>query len=207
MTTRLFVTSLNRQIALLIAGLFILALTGCNIVGPAAYLVEGPPKVDAEFKLADKPTLVFIDDRSSVVSPISLRKVIADKASQDLMINKCVKTTISSLDAMALATQRDRNNQVLTIEEIGQAMGARQVIYVEMLQFTDTPDGYTPRPMAAYRLKVIDLDEQKRIYPPEDALEPYRSVQAMTREVDPSMYRSRAGRLQVFEALANETGA
>jgi hypothetical protein len=123
------------------------------------------------------------------------------------MINKCVKTTISSLDAMALATQRERNSQILSIEEIGEAMGAKQVIYVEMLQFTDTPDGFTPRPMAMYRLKVIDLESKKRVYPPEDALDSARQVQAMTREVDPAMYTTRGGRLQAFEALANETGA
>lgn len=182
-------------------------VTGCNIVGPAAYIIEGPPKVDAAHILADVPTVVFIDDRRNIVSPISLRKVIADKASEDLMIQKCLTTVISSQDAMALATQRERNNMVLSIEEIGKAVGAQQVIYVEMAQFQDTPDGFSPRPMAACRVKVIDVNSRQRVFPPEASDTPSHQVQAMLREVDPSIYSTRSGRLQVFEGLAVETGA
>ena len=181
-------------------------LGGCNIVGPAAYLIGGGPKVDPEYVLFDVPTLVYIDDRSNEVNPISLRKVIADKASTDLMENQAVKMTISSQDAMTLAAQRERNSQILSIEEIGNAVGARQIIYVEMVQFNDTPDGFTPRPIAVCRVKVIDLDAKKRVYPPEDADLPYREVQVMTREVDPNLYATRSGRLKVFEVLAEQTG-
>jgi hypothetical protein len=183
------------------------ALGGCNIIGPAHYLVAGGPKVDAEYNLVETPTLVYIDDRSNVVNPISLRKVIADRASADLMTQDVLKTTISSQDAMTLAAQRERNSQILSIEEIASAVGARQVIYVEMVQFHDTPDGFTPRPVALCRVKVIDLDAKARVYPPQDADLPHRELQVMTREVDPALYASRGGRLKVFEALAEQTGA
>ena len=182
-------------------------LTGCNIVGPAMYIVEGPPSADAVHNLADVPTVVFIDDRRNVVSPISMRKAIADKVSEDLMVKKILSATISSQDAMALASQRERNSNIISIEEIGKAVGAKQVIYVEMVQFQDTPDGYTPRPTASCRVKVVDVDAQKRVYPPVDAEEPSRVVQAMIREVDPSVYSTRDGRLKVFDALAKETGS
>lgn len=180
---------------------------GCNIVGPAAYLIGGGPKVDAEYELLDVPTLVYIDDRRNQVNPISLRKVIADRASADLMENKVVEVTISSQDAMTLAAQRERNSQILSIEEIGSAVGARQIVYVEMVHFKDTPDGFTPRPIALCRVKVIDLDARKRVYPPEEADVPYRELQVTTREVDPNLYASRGGRLKVFETLAEQTGA
>jgi hypothetical protein len=183
------------------------ALGGCNIIGPAHYLVAGGPKVDAEYKLADVPTLVYIDDRSNAVNPTSLRKVIADRVSADLMEQKILKVTISSQDAMTLAAQRERNSQILSIEEIGAAVGARQVIYVEMVQFHGTPDGFTPRPVATCRVKVIDLDAKKRVYPPEDADLPFRELQVFTREVDPELYATRSGLLKVFEALADQTGA
>ena len=181
-------------------------VNGCNIVAPAVYFIEGPPKVEAQHILADVPTVVFIDDRSNVFNTFSLRRVIADKFSHRLMMEKVLSRTISPQDTINLARTMERNNQIMSIEEIGKAVGAEQVIYIEMLQFTDTPDGYTPRPMAACQVKVIDITNRKRVFPPEDSDEPARYVRAMTREVDPEMYRTRAGRLQTFEALAITTG-
>jgi hypothetical protein len=122
------------------------------------------------------------------------------------MKKKALTTTISSQDAMSLARQRERNTSVLSIEEIGKAVGAKLVIYVEMTQFQDTPDGFSPRPMAACQVKVIDVETRTRLYPPEGSDSSSRPVQALLREVDPSIYASRAGRLQVFEGLAIETG-
>ena len=196
-----------RGLQMIAALLWMSAMGGCNIVGPAHYLIAGGPTVDAEYILADVPTLVYIDDRKNEVSPISLRKVIADRVCGDLMEHKVLTATISSQDAMTLAAQRERNSQILSIEEIGDAVGARQVIYVEMMQFDDTPDGFTPRPIANCHIKVLDLEKKERVYPAEDADVPYREVQVMTREVDPALYASRGGRLKVFEVLAQQTGA
>jgi len=179
---------------------------GCNIVGPASYIISGPPSVDAEYELADVPTVVFIDDRHNVVNPISLRRAIADKASEDLMMKKILAKTISGQDAMTLATQRERNNQIMSIEDIGKAVGAKQVIYVEMLQFQDILPDYTPRPTSACRVRVIDVENRKRMYPAEDAQEPSRLVQASTREVNPELYRTRTGRVETLQALAITTG-
>lgn len=189
--------------------LALLPLASCNIVGPAAYLIEGPPTVDPVHDLADVPTIVFVDDRNNVVNPVSLRKRIADQVLEDLMVKKILSQSnaLSTLDAMGLAAQRDRANEVLSIEEVGKSVGARQVIYVKMEQFQDTPDGFTPRPMASGRVKVIDVEQRKRLFPREDALEPSHPFQTMTREVDPASYSTRSGRLKIFEALAQETGA
>jgi hypothetical protein len=196
------------------SGLFALLLTcgcavfplGCNLVGPAAYIIEGPPTIEAQHTLADVPTLVFIDDRNSMVSPASLRRVIADKTSEDLMVKKLVSTTISPQDAMSFAAQVERHSQIMSIEEIGKKVGAKQVIYVHMLQFNDQVD-YTPQPTAVCRVHVIDVENRVRTFPPPDSQEPSRVVQAMTREVNPELYRTRAGRTQLREALARETGA
>ncbi len=195
--------------SLWLASLTLIPLAGCNIVGPAAYIIEGPPTVDAVHELADVPTIVFIDDRHNVVSPISLRKVIADRVSQDLMVQKVLSenNALSSQDATAVAMQRERNSSILSIEEIGKSVGAKQVIYVEMLQFQGTPDGFTPRPMAMSRVKVINIEHRKRVFPPEDALQPSREVQAMTREIDPGLYATRSGLLKIYEALAIEAGS
>ncbi|MCZ6542142.1 MAG: hypothetical protein O6768_00585, partial [Planctomycetota bacterium] len=87
-------------------------LLSCNIVGPVAYLALGPPKVEAQFLLVDRPTLVFVDDRNNAI-PLNasrIRRAIADKASTDLMAKEILTKTISPRDAMALTRQRDRND-------------------------------------------------------------------------------------------------
>jgi hypothetical protein len=187
------------------------ALHGCNIVGPVAYIVDGPPTKEAEFKLPDVPTVVFVDDRDSVVSPVSLRRIIADTASENLLVDQplvrgpVLKTVIASQDAMALAARQDRKDSMMSIEKIGESVGAEQVIYVNMVSFKDTPDGFTPRPVAVCEVKVIDIVNNRRLYP-EGGNQDARVVQTMIREVDPSLYSTRSSRLKVFEALALEVG-
>jgi len=196
----------TRAFALLSLLVAAMSMSGCNIVGPAAYLIEGPPSVDPVCQLADVPTVVFIDDRNNVVNPISLRRVISDKASQDLMIQKVLTTTISGQDSMTIATQRERSNQIMSMEDIGKAVGAKQMIYVQMVQFQDVLADYTPRPSAACWVRVIDIENRKKIFPSDDSGQVAHLLQVTTREVDPEVYRTRAGREQVFEGLAQTTG-
>ena len=179
---------------------------GCNILGPASYIVSGPPSVDAQYTLDDVPTVIYIDDRANQVNPVSLRRVIADTASTDLMVKKMLTTTISPQDAMNIAARNDRNKEIMSIEEIGTSVGAKQVIYVEMVQFADTPDGYIPRPVAICRVRVIDVENRKRLFPGPDEHDNARQVQVPTHEVDPDLYRTRSGRLQVSQDLALDTG-
>lgn len=181
------------------------ALGGCNIVGPVAYIVGGPPKVDAEFTLPDRPTVVYVDDRQNLISPSGLRRVMADRASSDLMEHKALTETISSRDAMALVTRQDRHSDLIPIDQIGRDVGAEQVIYVEVLSFRDSPDNYTPRPMGSCSVRVIDVTNRVRLYPAEG--EQPRVLQVAMRAVSTEMYRSRATRSKLRQALAEEMGS
>jgi hypothetical protein len=181
-------------------------LGACNIVGPAAYIIHGPPQVDAVYTLQDRPTVVFIDDRENLVNPVSLRRAIADKVSEDLMVKKLVTRTISPHDAMALASRRDTSRDVMPIDAIGRAVGAEQVIFIEMLAFSDHLDGKVPQAVSITRVRVIDVEHRRRLFPPDDARDPAHTVHVVTREFSAEMYRSRATRHQIYESLAQETG-
>jgi len=187
--------------ALVVSAFF---LAACNIVGPAAYVIGGPDKVDARHTLPDVPTVVFVDDPRSVVNPVSLRRTIADTVSEELMINKLVTTTISSNDAMVIASRSDRASKPMSAEEIGRAVGAQQVVLVKMTQFQNTPDGYTPRPFAAAEIKVIDLNSRS-VWPEMEGGAGF-PLQVTGAPVDPSVYAARNTRLQVFESLGKQLG-
>lgn len=196
------------RVAILMSLSLAIALSGCNILGPLAYFAEGPPSVNAEYTLPDRPTVVFVDDRANVIgsNAPAIRRAIADKASEDLMVKKLVTTTISPRDAMGVVATSDRHGELMPIDGIGRAVGAEQIIYVQMIAFSGTSDGVTPRPTAICRVRVIDVAERERLYPPPDSQEASRLVQVNIREVDPAMLRSTASRLKVYEALAEETG-
>ena len=179
------------------------AAGGCNIVGPVAAVAQGPPKVDAQYVLADVPTVVFIDDPRNLVNPVTLRKVIADTASQQLMLHEVVTSTIAPQDAAAIAQRSDRVGDKMSVEDVGRAVGAQQVIYVQMLSFAHTPDGYTPRPVATAQVKVIDVTSGERVFPENGDGWP---VNAAGAAVNPSVYSSRVSRTKVFEALATVLG-
>jgi hypothetical protein len=196
------VSRLATAVVLIAASLLI---GGCNIVGPAAYLIAGPGMIEAEHQLADRPTVVFIDDRENVVNPVSLRRAIADKVSQDLMVKRVVRQTISPHDAMAVASRRDRHDNVMPIDAIGRAVGAEQIIFIEMLVFQDS-EGYERRPIAACRVRVIDVENRTRLYPPSDSVDNARLVQVRMREVTEDAYRTRGTRHQISVALADELG-
>jgi hypothetical protein len=178
---------------------------GCNIVAPIAAVAAGPPKVEAVYTLADVPTVVFVDDRTNLVSPVSLRRTIADTVSSELMSNKLVTMTISPNDAMLIAGRSDRASNIMSVEDIGKAVGAQQVILVKMVQFQDSPDNSTPRPVASVDVKVIDVTNRQRVFPTGASGAGY-PVTVTGKPVDPSQFASRSSRLQIYQTLSVELG-
>ncbi len=179
-------------------------LGGCNIVGPVAAVAAGPPKLEAQYVLPNVPTVVFVDDPRNLVNPVTLRKVIAETASQELMVEELLTTTISPQDAIAITQRSDRAGKKMSIEDLGRAVGAQQVIYVQIITFARSPDGYTPRPVASALVKVIDVANGQRVFPARgDNGWPVNTVGA---PVDPSLYGSRTSNAKIFETLARQLG-
>ena len=78
-------------------------------------------------------------------------------------------------------------------------MNVQQVIYVVVDRFTLSVDGASPRPGATVRVKVLDLEDQTRIFPGDDN---GHLVEAELREPPQSMYVSTSGRRQIEDQLA-----
>ena len=182
------------------------SLSACNILAPAAYILGGQDKVDAQYALPDRPTVVFVDDPKNLLPDRSLRRIIGDKVAQDLMVRKLVTTTISSGDALAVAS-RESYGQKMAIDAIGRAVGAEQVVFVDMVSFSLSPEGFTPRPSGACQVKVIDVANRERLFPTaDDGLSGASSypVQVAMREISLERYRTTSSRRQIREELANE---
>jgi hypothetical protein len=79
------------------------ALTSCNIVTPVAYIIEGPGQIEAEFTLADKKTVVFVDDPRNILPRSALLTAIGDGVSFDLMEREILSSTVSTAQAISVA--------------------------------------------------------------------------------------------------------
>jgi hypothetical protein len=185
------------------------AATGaCNVLAPAFYIVHGPPRTEAVHKLSDVPTVVFVDDRRNAIprQADGMRRAIADRVSRDLMVNKVLATTIRPQDAISVSRSQDRHGAIMPIDAIGEAVGAAQIIYVQMVEFRESPDGFTPRPEGACEVRVIDVQNDVRVFPAPDAPSPSHMVRVALPAVEADLYRSNHGLLRIDQALAEELG-
>ncbi len=179
-------------------------MCSCNILSPARFLLMGPTKTPAMYTLEDRPTVVFVDDRNNAI-PINssrIRRRIADDVSSELMAHDLVTRTISPRDAMSLARRRDREGNLMSMEAIGQAVGAEQLIYIEMLSFRGSVDNVTTRPAAACRVKVIDVVTRTRLFPPAGGETDWQEVPVLGLPVSLELYRSAEGRRRIEQSLS-----
>ncbi len=191
------------QVAAWVAGIF---LVSCNYLVPASYIIDGPPSIDAQYTLPDRKTVVFVDDRTNILSRTQLRAVIGDKVSTVLMKQGLVTDTIATRDAIAIARKDETVDKPIPISEIGQRVGADTIIYVQIEDFALSAPGGIARPSAQATVKVIDVSGRSRLYPAPSELKG-QPVSTSMREVSEDLYQSTAGRRQIEDILAAEIGA
>ena len=66
-----------------------------------------------------------------------------------------------------------------------------------------SPDNATARPVAACRVKVVDIVNKIRLFPPLGAENPWQDVAAVGPPVNPQLYRSSDGRREIEQLLTS----
>jgi hypothetical protein len=175
---------------------------GCNYLIPAAYLIEGPPKEPARYELPRRKTVVYVDDRANRMTRAALRTAVGEEVGTLLLQQALVPEVVSSRDAVAYARRVDTADKQVSIRKIGEAVGAEQVVYIEVDDYRISADGATPRPAAMVSVKVIDVGSGARLWP--DGTDSGERLVIRTREQSMDLYNSSAGRRQVEDALAKQ---
>jgi hypothetical protein len=144
------------------------SLSGCNIVAPIAGVAAGRGTQDALYTLnPELPTLIYVDDRASKLGRSSLRVLISAEVGKTLLERELVTDVISSQGAVAFA-RTEPPEQPYTVEDIGESVGAEQIIYVEIDGFGLTVDGVTLEPTATARVRVVVVGATPaRVWPEE----------------------------------------
>ncbi|MCC6321503.1 MAG: hypothetical protein IT438_08740 [Phycisphaerales bacterium] len=159
---------LTRTLILSGAAVAGLLTAGCNIVGPAVYFIHGPEKVKPQFVLPpERSTVVFVDDRGSVLPTRATRQRIAKATEQTLLAGKTKSEIISSDALLPIATQ-ERFGKPTGIAQIGESVGAEVVVYAKVDSFGLSPDGAQFAPVATAQVKVVDAKTRKRLWPVDD---------------------------------------
>lgn len=179
-----------------------LVSAGCNFLIPAAYIIEGPPKEPARYELPRRKTVVYVDDRANRMTRAALRTAVGEEVGTLLLQQALVPEVISSKDAVAYARRVDSTDKQVSIRKIGEAVGAEQVIYVDIDEYRISADGATPRPAAIVNVKVIDVASGARLWP--DGTDQGEQMVIRTREQSMELYSSSAGRRRVEDALAKQ---
>lgn len=201
--------SLSAKAAILALGSACAMLgSGCNIITPVAYAIEGPGTIDAEFLLANKKTVVFVDDPSNIFPRTTLRAALGDAVSFDLMQKEVLTSTVATRDAIAISRSKSDGDagKLISIEAIGRALDCAQVIHIQptIFDLAGRSDMQGIRPTAIVRVKVIDIETRSRAYPVSEVLPLGREITATIREASSDSLRSRAGRVELEDMLVRE---
>lgn len=146
--------------------LVLVVVSGCTYSGGKLLYMLGLGEarvVPAEFTLTKEPVLIFVDDyRERLTYPLAARDLF-DELSQELLRKKAA-TKLIPLSTMDGLRQSHPDFSELSAREIGELVGADQVLWIEIQDFLATEE-VTNVADAAYlhvTLKVLDPHETKR---------------------------------------------
>jgi hypothetical protein len=151
-------------------------LPACNIASVVHYVTSPDPSQEAHYVLPNVRTVVFVDDRKNVMHPTQLRRVLAERITNDLLQNDTLTTMISPRDIMRVSASIDRYGEPVPMSDLAKSVDAQTLIYVEISGFSLTSDGHTAKPVANCNVKVLNVDERTRVFPVDEEFFPVRAV-------------------------------
>ncbi|HZZ43871.1 MAG TPA: hypothetical protein VFE58_13120 [Tepidisphaeraceae bacterium] len=192
--------------------LFCLFLAGCNIVGAGAVVGEkifGPAAVDAEYKLGTEPVLILVENYRNPLGALSdseeVSQFVVDALHENLKeTDKDKPAKINIIDPEKLLEYQNAHPieyAKMKIPDIGRALGAKQVLYVDlMVSGVDaTPGSELLRAKFAANVKVVDVATGQTRWPNDMAhgtpVAWESKPQRPTDEVYPAAVRERALRV------------
>lgn len=138
--------------------------TGCELFGP---FFEAGKTNPAQYTLPpDRTTAILVDDPSGLLTDPAMRGVIASRIKFELEQNKVATTVLDPGDIHRLEAELMEDYRTTPTDVIGSKLGADQVISVLIEEFVLRQSPGTFKPEIKARVKVIDVKEAKRLFPP-----------------------------------------
>jgi len=130
--------------------------------------ITGGEFIEAEYKLTKEPLLVLIDDRYGFVTePRAIMETYKTIAA--IFLDKRVNDRLIPFEEWRRLQQTDRGYHKLSIRQIGEKLGASEVLYLRVEKFTlfSEPGAAIFKGEFTVRIKVVSTDRKKesRLWP------------------------------------------
>lgn len=150
----------------LLLSVTLLSLTGCPVMGVAAYKVLGPPPVPAKYVPAKEPMLVMVENYQHQSSASAHGELLARMVMREVEIND-IAPIIDPDKLQELKDAHPKDFDKMSIQAIGESLGAKQVMYIELNNSDITPlvggEGYSGKTSA--NVKIIDVSDGATLWP------------------------------------------
>lgn len=146
--------------ALPLLGVLLLTSTGCYQMAAAWANITGGEVIEAEYTLTRGPLLVMIDDTGNIVAqPNALRELHATIAENFLEFD--VNRRVIPESELRRLRQTERKIDKMKIREIGEKLGAEQVLYLWVERFTLNAEPGAPLLQGEFALRVKVLSTER----------------------------------------------
>ena len=157
---------MRQLLNLLCVGLLGGMVSGCVAVAAIASKAAPAPTIPAEYKPEKELTLVLVE---SYENP-DLYEVESERIARDLtdaFAEKKAFPVVPQQKLMELKASKGSEFRQMSVPGIAKALGAKQVIYVDLMKFTaDPPIGSeTMRGEARATVKLVDADTGHTLWP------------------------------------------
>jgi hypothetical protein len=148
------------------------AMTGCVQLATTWATMSGGDWIDPEFQLTKGPLLILVDDRDSQISdPRAISEV--HKTLSAIFLEFKVNTNVVPYAEWQRLQQSDRKYEKLSIRQIGEKLGAEQIVYLRVEKFTLQSEPGAPLFKGEFvvRVKVLSTDRKNevRLWPDEES--------------------------------------
>lgn len=138
---------------------------GCGRYGGLAYFMGmgRGTKIEPKYVLPDEKTIVLVDDPAERVTYPRTRDLLERYLGEELLGHKAVSAVISP-DSVARFRQADSKFERYSAATLGQKVGAKNVIWIEVRDFfapTEIEDTSTAAKITV-AIKVLNADESER---------------------------------------------
>ncbi len=156
-----------KSYCLAVLGLLGLAvLGGCAAASVAAYKVMGPPDVKAKYVPTTQPAVVLVEDyrRSTTFTDDELLSRCVERQVRDHLPKMPL---VDSIKIRELKIARPEAFAAMSVAAIGRAVGARQIIWVDVTQDSTEAilGGEQIRGTIGARVKVVDSTDGQTLWP------------------------------------------
>ncbi len=162
--------------------LFLLTSSGCNIMSALAYKTMGPNVIPAEYAPPKEPTLVLAESygQSNDLQPYADQ--LGNLVTKELAAHK-VAPLIDDTKLMALRGEKAGGYDKMKIPDVGKAVGAKQVVYIDLRQcgIESVPGSDLFQGSIEATVRVVDVATGQTRWPDVGDSHPFKKKTEFTR--------------------------